>query len=87
MEEINLVSEAIKFMFLGMSVVFAFLVMMIYILKLQAWIITKYFHKEENVVVTKEWQPSSTTTTATSSDNSKIAAIIGAIQHHKNNQR
>ncbi|MDY0365532.1 MAG: OadG family protein [Arcobacteraceae bacterium] len=82
MEEINLVSEALKFMFLGIGVVFTFLVLLIYILKLQAWIITRYFHKEE-VILAKEWQPDS------KEDNNtlKIAAIVAAVQHHKNNQR
>ncbi|RXJ82952.1 OadG family transporter subunit, partial [Arcobacter cloacae] len=41
MEEINLIAESIKFMFLGMGVVFAFLTIMILILKAQGIILTK----------------------------------------------
>jgi len=37
MEEVNLVSEAFKFMALGMGIVFLFLTVMIFILKLQAF--------------------------------------------------
>lgn len=43
MSEIDLVSEAVKFMFLGMGVVFVFLILLVYILKLQSQIIQKYF--------------------------------------------
>lgn len=80
MEEVNLVSEALKFMFLGMGIVFIFLTLLVFILKLQAKIIQKYFPQEEKIV-TKQWQPS----VVKSNDKvSKIAAIIAAIQHHKN---
>ncbi|WP_323580071.1 OadG family protein, partial [Halarcobacter bivalviorum] len=41
--ETNLVAEAIKFMVLGMGIVFLFLIIMVYALKLQAKIIGKYF--------------------------------------------
>ncbi|WP_417324697.1 OadG family protein, partial [Halarcobacter sp.] len=41
--ETNLIAEAVKFMALGMGIVFIFLIVMIYALKLQAKIIGKYF--------------------------------------------
>jgi oxaloacetate decarboxylase gamma subunit len=41
--EIDLVSEGLKFMVLGMMVVFVFLVIMVQVMKLQAKIINKYF--------------------------------------------
>lgn len=41
--EINLVGEAFKFLILGMSTVFLFLVLMVFVLELQSRIITKYF--------------------------------------------
>lgn len=47
MEEIDLVAESIKFMFLGMGVVFSFLIVLVYILKIQAQIIQKYFYPSE----------------------------------------
>ncbi|QOG13017.1 OadG family protein [Arcobacter sp. FWKO B] len=46
MENINLVYEAIKFMFLGMGVVFCFLIMLVYVLKIQAFVIQKYFSSD-----------------------------------------
>ncbi|MCK9337743.1 MAG: OadG family protein [Arcobacteraceae bacterium] len=80
MEEINLVSEALKFMALGMGIVFTFLALLVFILKLQAKILQKYFPQEEKIV-TKEWQPS----VIKSNDKaSKVAAIIAAVQHHNN---
>nr|MBP7770213.1 OadG family protein [Aliarcobacter sp.] len=41
--EIDLIAESIKFMFLGMGIVFAFLTIMIFILKAQGALLTKYF--------------------------------------------
>ena len=76
--EINLISESVKFMFLGMGVVFAFLTIMIFVLKAQGALLTKYF-PEENKVVSST--PKSTTEKI---DNAKMAAIIAAVQHHKN---
>jgi oxaloacetate decarboxylase gamma subunit len=76
--EINLIAESIKFMFLGMGVVFAFLTIMIFVLKAQGAILTKYFPAENKVV--------SVTSKSTNerTDNAKMAAIIAAVQHHKN---
>lgn len=80
MEEVNLVAEAFKFLLLGMGVVFSFLVLLVFILKIQARLVQKYFPEKE-VVVTKQWQPQ----VVKSNDKiSKIAAVIAAIQHHRN---
>jgi len=75
--EINLIAESVKFMFLGMGVVFAFLVIMIFVLKAQGALLTKYFPAGDKVV--KVTPPSTIKT-----DNAKMAAIIAAVQHHKN---
>ena len=56
--EINLVGEGLKFMALGMLIVFAFLAILVQIMKLQAKMINKYFPekapktplKTENIV-------------------------------------
>jgi oxaloacetate decarboxylase gamma subunit len=81
-EEVNLVTEAFKFMLLGMGVVFAFLTLLVFILKIQARLVQKYFPEKE-VVVTKQWQPQ----VVKSNDKvSKIAAVIAAIQHHRNKE-
>ena len=76
--EINLIAESVKFMFLGMGVVFAFLTIMIFVLKAQGAILTKYFPAENKVV---NVTPKSTNERT---DNAKMAAIIAAVQHHKN---
>lgn len=41
--EINLVGEAVKFLILGMTTVFLFLIVMVFVLEIQSKIITKYF--------------------------------------------
>ena len=87
MEEVNLIAESIKFMFLGMGVVFAFLTIMIFVLKIQGAILTKYFPAEEKKAVNITPVSNQTTThnnNSTNTDAAKIAAIIAAVQHHKN---
>jgi len=79
MEEVNLVSESLKFMALGMSIVFLFLTVMIFALKLQAKLIAKYFPLKEKEV--PSWKPQNTTT---SDDKDTIAAISAAIIHYNN---
>ncbi|MCK5109915.1 MAG: OadG family protein [Arcobacteraceae bacterium] len=75
--EVNLVGEALKFMALGMGIVFTFLVIMIFALKAQAAIIAKYFAEEpKSSSTSNEWKPKPT-------DNKNvIAAITAAILHH-----
>ena len=84
--EVNLIAESIKFMFLGMGVVFAFLTIMIFVLKIQGAILTKYFPAEEKKPVNITPMSNQTTThnNSTNTDAAKIAAIIAAVQHHKN---
>jgi len=71
MEDVNLIGESVKFMILGMTVVFAFLFILIQAIKLQAKIINKYF---------PEKTPTSAPTSSGQSDESRrIAAIIAAV--------
>ena len=79
MEEINLVSEALKFMALGMGIVFLFLIIMIFALKAQAKLIAKFF-PEKPKGTTSQWKPQNT------DDKNTIAAITAAIIHHNNNK-
>lgn len=74
--ETNLIAEAGKFMALGMGIVFLFLVVMIYALKLQAKLVGKYFPE-------KKVSPTKSTVNA-SNNTAKMAAIVAAVQHHKN---
>lgn len=72
MEEVNLILEATKFMLLGMGIVFIFLYIMVMVVKVQHYIIFKYFPEKKEPQV--------------STDNSKnlkvMAAISAAITHH-----
>jgi oxaloacetate decarboxylase gamma subunit len=80
--EINLIAESLKFMVLGMGIVFLFLTVMIYALKAQAYLIEKYVPKEdEKASNSKEWQP------ANKSNDDIIAAITGAIIHHSKSNK
>jgi len=74
--ETNLIAEALKFMALGMGIVFIFLTIMIYALKLQAKLIGKYFPEKKIEPVKPSIKASSNT--------AKMAAIVAAVQHHKN---
>ena len=76
MEETNLTVEAFKFMVLGMGIVIAFLTVMVYALKFQAKLIGKYFPEKKAEPV----KPKS----SASSNTAKMAAIVAAVQHHKN---
>jgi len=71
MEDVNLIGESIKFMVLGMGVVFLFLLVLIQVVNLQAKFIGKYFPDEE---------PQATPKASSNSDESqRIAAIIAAV--------
>ncbi len=77
--EVNLTVEALKFMVLGMGIVFLFLIIMIYALKLQAALIAKFLPEEEAPA-----KAAATPKANNANDSKKIAAIVAAIQHHNN---
>jgi len=83
MEEVNLVQEALKFMVLGMTVVISFLVIMIFVLKLQTKIIAKYFPEKPKEV--SEWKPQ--TVQSSSTDDKDVTAAITAAIMHFNKQK
>ncbi len=74
MEEVNLVWEGIKFMFLGMGTVLVFLIVMILAMDLQRMIIQKFF-PEKKIITTQQVDDKARL--------NKIAAITAAIIHHK----
>jgi oxaloacetate decarboxylase gamma subunit len=78
--EINLVSESLKFMVLGMIVVFIFLAVLVELMKLQAKLIAKYFPEKEPEVKAQAPRASST------DEASRTAAIIAAITEFKKNK-
>jgi len=76
--DVNMLGESIKFMVLGMGVVFLFLVILIQVVKIQAKIIAKYFPDAE---------PATTTTTSGDSDESaRVAAVIAAVTEFRKNK-
>ncbi|VAY86650.1 hypothetical protein MNB_ARC-1_28 [hydrothermal vent metagenome] len=81
--EVNLVGEALKFMVLGMGIVFAFLIIMIFALKTQTVLVGKYFKEEVNDSSTSnEWHPS------LEDNKDVIAAITAAIfQYNQKNKQ
>lgn len=73
--EVNLVSEGLKVMILGMTTVFLFLILMVFVLNIQAKLLNKYFPEKKKA-------PASAKTpakTQTQDDSEVVAAIIGAI--------
>ncbi len=76
MEE-NLIVEALKFMVLGMGVVFSFLIILIFVLKGQAALVKKYFSE-------KKKKPAKEPQHSVALNSAKVAAIFAAVQHHKN---
>jgi len=71
MVEIDLVGEGLKFMVLGMTIVFVFLLVLVQVIKLQAKIINKFFPEKAPEVISS--------TSNTIDDAHHIAAITAAI--------
>ena len=77
--EVNLITEGLKFMLLGLTTVFLFLLLLIYVLKLQAKLIEKYFPEKEKTIT-----PIVPAVNQTKRDDSQIiAAITAAITDFK----
>jgi len=77
--EYSLVGEGLKFMVLGMLIVFAFLAVLVQVMKLQAKIIGKYFKEEAPVVAAP-------TTNDSEEESRRVAAIIAAVTDFRNNK-
>jgi len=77
--EYSLVGESLKFMVLGMLIVFAFLAVLVQVMKLQAKIIGKFFKEETAVVATP-------TTNDSEEESRRVAAIIAAVTDFRNNK-
>ncbi len=71
--EIDLVGESIKFMILGMTVVFVFLYVLVQLMKLQAYIIDTYFPDPTPM------SPPPTPKSPAEDEKARVAAIIAAV--------
>jgi len=69
--EVNLVSESIKFMILGMGIVFIFLYLLILLMKLQAYIIGRYFSEQKETQDIED------------DEGARVAAIIAAVMEYR----
>lgn len=76
--EINLVAEGFRFMILGMSSVFLFLILMVWVLKIQGILLAKFFPQE-----TKEPAASDVSVALPQDDANLVAAVSAAIFQHK----
>jgi len=70
--DVNVIGESIKFMVLGMTVVFVFLIILVEVVKLQAKIIAKYFPE-------KEVAPVAPKSSNADDESKRVAAIIAAV--------
>jgi len=80
MAEVNYVVEALKFMVLGMGVVFLFLFALVQLIKVQASLIAKYF--PENTPVA----PATPAGDTAEDENRRVAAIIAAVTEFRKNK-
>lgn len=78
--EINLIGETFKFLILGMSTVFLFLVLMVYVLEFQAKIIAKYFPQREEETIP---QGNSKQKVSQNGNLAVVAAIAASIKSYK----
>ena len=84
--EVNLVTEGLKFMVLGMTTVFLFLLLLIWVLKLQAKLVQKYFPQKSGTVgAAAAAKAASTATSGKDDDAEVIAAITAAITDFRKN--
>jgi len=80
--EVNVIGEALKFMVLGMGVVFIFLYVMILAVKAQAHVIGKYFPDKPASPA-----PSPAVSAVGSADEkARVAAVIAAVTEFRKNK-
>ena len=77
-DNVNNIVEALKFMVLGMGVVFLFLFVLVKVVELQAKLIAKYF--PENTPKT----PATPVGTTSDDEQRRVAAIIAAVTEFRN---
>jgi len=75
MEDVNLLLESLKFMALGMTVVFTFLILLIIVVNIQAKLIAKFFPEKPVKAPT-----------ANTNEAHHVAAIIAAVTEFRKNK-
>lgn len=78
--DVNMLAESIKFMILGMGVVFFFLAVLVQVVKVQGMIISKYFPDEEPPAAAPA------TPSSDSDESARVAAIIAAVTEFRKNK-
>ena len=81
--EVNLINEGLKFMVLGMTTVFLFLLLLIVVLKIQAKLIQKFF--PEQISTDTKVASLGAAVSGKKDDAEVIAAITAAITDHRKN--
>ncbi|HIQ47171.1 MAG TPA: Na+-transporting oxaloacetate decarboxylase subunit gamma [Sulfurovum sp.] len=77
MADVNLILESVKFMVLGMGIVFLFLTIMVIVVNIQAKLIAKFFPEEV---------PVTPTTSESNNESEHVAAIIAAVTEFRKNK-
>lgn len=72
--DINLVAEGLKFMVLGMGVVFVFLALLVQMMKWQAALVARYFSPKS---------PPAPIYTPADDEHARVAAIIAAVSEFR----
>ncbi len=75
--QIHLVAESIKFMILGMGIVFVFLYILVLLMQIQAWMIERYFCES------KEPPKPTLAQESEEEERARVAAIVAAILEHR----
>jgi oxaloacetate decarboxylase gamma subunit len=78
--EVNVIGEALKFMVLGMGVVFVFLYVMILAVKVQAYLIGKYFPDKPATA------PAAAPAVQSDDEQTRVAAVIAAVTEFRKNK-
>jgi len=80
--EVDMIVEALKFMVLGMGVVFTFLYIMVLSIRVQAYIVRKYFPDKAPAHI-----PASAASAASNADEkARVAAVIAAVTEFRKNK-
>jgi len=80
--EVDMIVEALKFMVLGMGVVFTFLYIMVLSIRAQAYIVKKYFPDKAPVHI-----PTSAASIVSNADEkARVAAVIAAVTEFRKNK-